>query len=676
MANYRIGVDIGGTFTDLVLMDTGNGSLRVLKVPSTPADPAEAVRVGVAEITGRAGVAMADVDLFVHGTTLAVNTLIQRSGADVGVLVTRGFEDVLELGRLRLPEPQNFFTDRVRPLVPRHRVRGIGERVNARGEMLTPVDLSEVERAGHELAAVGCQAIAVCFLHSYRNDENERLAVARLQDCLPGMLIRCSSAVWPQRREYERALVTTIDAHIGPVMRRYFNRLEEDLRGEGFSGPILSTKSNGGVMTARSAAERPAETLFSGPAAGVVGALWVATAAGYPDVVTLDIGGTSADVSILTGGVPGYSTEAKSGDFPVILPSMDLQTIGAGGGSIAWVDDRGVLKVGPRSAGADPGPVSYGRGGTNPTVTDAYVTLGILGAGGLVGGEVGLDPALGHAALAKLGDRLGLSAEDAAWSVLEVATANMYSRFVPLMASRGVNADTYALLAYGGAGPTHVFLLAREVGISRVVVPMLPGALCALGCLVADLRADFVRSFDVELGRASAETLREAFGALDEQARAWLQGEAIPVQGVQILHSAEMRYKGQSFEINVPLPDLDGIRSEFQRAYEAIYGYADPEAPVEMVDLRAQVVGMTPKPPSGVAAKLVEAPAAGRGSRRVYHAGSWVDAQLHARAELRPGHTFAGPAIVEQYDTTVFVPPGFRCCVDAMGNIVGEKVEA
>lgn len=675
MARYRIGVDIGGTFTDLVLMDTEDGGLRVLKVPSTPGDPAAAVRGGVAEIVRRAGVAMGDIDLFVHGTTLAVNTLIQRSGADVGVLVTQGFEDLLELGRLRLPEPQNFFTDRVRPLVPRTRVRGIAERANARGEVLVPVDLEQVERAGRELAAMGCQAIAVCFLHAYRTEENEHLAVERLRSCLPDVLVRCSSAVWPQRREYERALVTTIDAHIGPVMRRYFMRLEEDLRGEGLRGPILSTKSNGGVMTARSAAERPAETLLSGPAAGVVGAVWVASAAGYPDVVTLDIGGTSADVSIVTGGAPGYSTEARSGDFPVILPAMDLQTIGAGGGSVAWVDDRGVLKVGPRSAGADPGPVCYGRGGADPTVTDAYVTLGILGDGGLVGGEVALNPELGRRALAKLGAQLQLSAEDAAWSVLEVATANMYSRFVPLMASRGVDADTYSLLAYGGAGPTHVFLLAREVGIRRVVVPVLPGALCALGCLVADLRADFVRSFDAELSRTPPEALREALDALDGQARAWLQREAIPVRSVQILHSADMRYRGQSFEINVPLPDLGGIRAAFQRAYEAIYGYGDPEAAVEMVDLRAQVVGMTPKPPLRAAAGVVRAPAPDRGARRLYHGGGWTEARLYARADLLPGHTFAGPAIVEQYDTTAFVPPGFSCHVDAMGNIVGEKVE-
>jgi N-methylhydantoinase A len=673
----RLGCDIGGTFTDLVLLDEASGALRVLKVPSTPADPAAAVLQGAETVLARAGVPPEAVALFIHGTTLAVNTLLQRSGDPVGLLVTRGFRDILELRRLRLREAQNFFMDKPEALVPRHLVREVGERRLATGEPYRPLPAGEVEVAADELVRAGCRALAICFLHAYADGGHERDAAALVRARHPGVYVTTSHELWPQRREYERCLVTVINAHVGGRMRAYFEQLESRLRGLGrWRAPILSMRSNGGVMTARSAGELPVHTLFSGPASGVMGAAWVARQAGWARVITLDMGGTSADVSVVDGG-PSYSTEAMVGEFPVIMPSIDISSIGAGGGSIARVDAGGLLKVGPQSAGSDPGPACYGRGGVQPTVTDAYVTLGILHPARFLGGDLPLDPDRAHAALEALGRDLQMDRHRAAWAVLEVATANMYAQLTPLLAKHGVDPREYAFLPYGGAGPTHIFLLVREVGIPRVVVPPLPGALCALGCLVADLRADFVASVQRESTRLPPGELEALFEALEARAREWVAREGLPLGRREVRRSAEMRYKGQSFEINVPLPeapvtDLGPVLAAFHRAYEQVYGYVDRTAPVELVDLRLQVVGQVPRPAPPPPVAVVPRARRPADRRRVYLDGGFLDAGVYQRAELSPGDIVAGPAVVEQYDTTTLVPGGFRVSVDAWGNLIGE----
>jgi N-methylhydantoinase A len=408
--------------------------------------------------------------------------------------------------------------------------------------------------------------------------------------------------------------------------------------------------------------------------------VWVAAQAGWPRVITLDMGGTSADVSVVDDG-PAYSTDAMVGEFPVIMPSIDISSIGAGGGSIARVDSAGLLKVGPTSAGSDPGPASYGRGGTQPTVTDAYVTLGILHPDRFLGGDLPLDPDRAHAALETLGGRLGIDRHEAAWAVLEVATANMYAQLTPLLAKHGVDPREYAILPYGGAGPTHAFLLVREVGIPRVVVPALPGALCALGCLVADLRADFVSTVQRESAGLVAHELEKGFEDLTARALDWIRREGLPLREQRFLRSAEMRYTGQSFEVNVPLPggpitDLGPVVAAFHQTYEQTYGYVDRAAPIELVDLRLQLVGAVPRPAPPPPAAVVPRELAAPARRRVYFDGGFVDAGVFPRAELSPGSAFSGPAIVEQYDTTTFLPPGFRMRVDAWGNLIGEAVRA
>jgi N-methylhydantoinase A len=674
---FRLGVDIGGTFTDLVLLAERGDRLEVLKVPSTPADPAAAVLAGTRALLVRAGVAADAITLFIHGTTLAVNTLLQRSGDPVGLIVTRGFRDLLELRRLRLREAQNYFTEKPEALVPRHLVREVGERLLATGEPYRPLVPAEVETAAAELVRAGCRALAVCFLHSYANGSHESAAARLIRARHPEIYVSTSHELWPQRREYERGLVTVVNAHVGGRMREYFGRLEAGLRGFGpWRAPILSMRSNGGVMTARSAGELPVHTLFSGPAAGVIGAAWSARQAGWPHVITLDMGGTSADVSVVDGG-PSYSTEAMVGEFPVIMPSIDISSIGAGGGSIARVDPGGLLKVGPQSAGSDPGPACYGQGGVAPTVTDAYVTLGVLDPDRFLGGDLRLDPDRAHATLTTLGLQLQMDRWQAAWAVLEVATANMYAQLTPLLAKHGVDPREYAFLPYGGAGPTHVFLLGREVGIPRVVVPALPGALCALGCLFADLRADFVSTANGESMRLVPAELEASFLGLETRAAEWVSREGLPVAGQAFVRSAEMRYQGQSFEINVPLAggpitELAPVLAAFHAAYEQVYGYVDRKAPVEVVDLRLQVVAAVPRPASLPAVAAAPRPIVPPAHRRIYLDGGFLDAGVYQRRDLRPGDAFAGPAVVEQYDTTVLVPAGFRLRVDGWGNLIGE----
>jgi N-methylhydantoinase A len=480
----------------------------------------------------------------------------------------------------------------------------------------------------------------------------------------------------------ERALVAVMNAYVGRRMSGYFDDLERGLRGLGLAAPVLSTKSNGGVMTASEAGQRPVETLLSGPAAGVIGASFVARAAGHERVITFDMGGTSADVAVVDGE-PRFSTENHVGDFPVIMPAIDVTSIGAGGGSIAWLDRDGVLKVGPQSAGARPGPACYGAGGTEPTVTDAYVALGVIDPARFLGGSVPLDPRLAEAALERLGRSLGRSVADTAESVLRVATSQMYAALVPLMARKAVDLDQFALLPFGGAGPTHGFLLAREVGIRRVLVPPSPGVLCAIGSLVADVRRDFVRTVHHPLRRGGeglvVRAIRDAFHALAEEGRAWLAAQALEFDGTSTIWSADIRYLGQSFELTPTVtPDVlvdetgDALRGLFHVAYRDVYGYADEAADLEVLNVRLTAIGVTRKPAvaasSSNGARAETAPR----ERRVFLDGAPVTVKVVDRAALAPGAPIAGPAIIEQYDPTVLVPAGFTVQADRHGNLIGE----
>ncbi len=671
---YRLGIDIGGTFTDLFVVDEVSGATLSFKTPSVPSDPAQAVRNGVRILEEEHGIPAAQIGYFVHGTTLGLNTLLQRNGDRAGLLVTKGFRDVLEIGRLRLPDPTNYYVERIKPLIARHDVREIDERLGVDGRVITPLDLDAAEAAARDLLEAGAKTLAIVFLHSYRNSVHEAALAAHLRRVFPGTYVCASHEVWPQQREYERGLVTAINAHIGDRMKHYYARLHDDMAEAGLTARLMTTKSNGGIMAAASAAEAPVETLLSGPASGAMGALMVGRSGGYDKLIGFDMGGTSVDVAIIDGDVL-YSTESRIGDFPLIMPAVDISSIGAGGGSIAWLDVSGILKVGPHSAGAMPGPAAYGHGGEQPTVTDAYVRIGLYAPDRVLGGGLRLDRAKAEAALQTIAAPMGLSTAEVAQGILDVTTANMFAQFMPLMARKGLDPRDFKLLAYGGAGAQHAFLLAREVGVDAVLVPASPGTLSAQGSLGADLRQDFIRTLPAHAGAAA---LTEAWDALMAEGDAWLDGQPERITGIARQRSADMRYHGQSFDLTVPLPEgetvsIDTLLTAFHTAYERIYGFSDPEALVEITDARVTVLGLIPR--VDAVPKIAEATPGERPQPRLtaplIEDGAEVDAAFYDRATLKAGHVIDGPAVIEAPDTTIYLPGDFTAEVDAFGNLVG-----
>jgi len=675
---YRVGVDIGGTFTDLLVMDRESGAIYPLKTPSTP-KPERAIVAGLEECRTRFGLEPADIEYFSHGTTLAVNTLLEHDGARGGLLTTAGFRDILELRRLRLDQPNNLFAHRPHVLIPRRLVREVRERMRHDGRVALPVARDDVEAQAGALVDQGVETITVAFLHAHRNDLHERLAKQWIEARFPALYVCTSAEIWPQQREFERTLAAVMNAYVGARMKSYFNTLRRELDGMGVPCRIFSTKSNGGVMSVEAAARRPVETLLSGPAAGVIGAAYVGRLMGERHLVTLDMGGTSVDVSVIDGEL-SYSTENTIGDYPVIMPAVDVSAIGAGGGSIAWTDAEGVLKVGPRSAGAVPGPACYGRGGRNATVTDAYLQVGIIRPERFLGGEMPLEPRRSEAALARLGEPLNLDATAAGDAVLQVASANIYAALVPQLARRGAEGADFALLAYGAAGPTHAFMLARELEFRRVIVPPAPGTLCALGCIAADFRADFVASAWRDCDGLDDHELRSVFERLDREALDWLADQEVELDETYLLRSADLCYSGQSYELGVPLPvrDTTELRTArlvawFNDAYHRAYGFADREAPVRLIEARVQVVGVTQKPQVRALGRPAGAADPGTARRRVVDRGREIDAMVRERSRLRPGDRGEGPMVVEQYDTTVYVPEGFSVEIDPHLNLIGTR---
>jgi N-methylhydantoinase A len=674
---YRLGIDIGGTFTDFSLLDDATGELVGLKSPSIPADPARGVLDGLQVLLAERGIEPGDIAYLAHGSTIAVNTVIQRNGARLGLLVTRGFGDVLELQRLRLPYPVTFTASRPAPLIPRHRVAEVTERILATGAVDTPLDADGLRAEARRLVeSEGCEGLVIAFLNAYRSPRHEALAKALLADCHPTVPVTASHEVWPQIREYERTLVAILSAYVRPRVAGYLERLEAGLREAGVRAPLHITKSNGGVTTARDARRATAETLLSGPASGVIGAAYTCRLAGYEDLLTLDMGGTSADIALVRSGQPGASTEEVVGDFPIVMPAVGVSSIGAGGGSVAWLDAAGVLKVGPRSAGADPGPACYGRGGREATLSDAFLVCGFLDADHFAGGRLKLDPAAAARALTPLGTALGLDVERTAEAIVEVAVANMYAAASGVLARHGADPRDLSLVAFGGAGPIAACFLARELHLARVIVPPAPGTLCALGALTADVRRDDVRTIHRRLGAASTEALVAAARDLAGRAQRWLAEDAPPVLSHALAVSADLRYVGQAFQIEVPLdpawlaePGLGRLREAFHERHQHLYAHADRTADVELIDLRATVVGLTPKP-------ALRRPDRGSGTARpggrrsIRYRGAGHPAGIHRRQDLLAGQEVPGPAVVLQDDTTTFVPPGFRADVDDWGNLV------
>ena len=669
MGRYRIGIDIGGTFTDFMILDQERGSLEGFKVPTVRDAPERGVLEGLEQLAAARGITPRDIDLLIHGTTVGVNALLQRTGADLALVVTEGFRDLLNLQRVRLPNVFSFHSRRPEPLIPRQHVFELRERMRVDGTVERPLFSDDVDAVGAAVRSAGLDQVVICLLHAYRNPRHEREAAERLRTRW-GLTVTCSHEVWPEFREYERATAAVIDAYVKDVTATYLERLREGLAEFGVASPPLITRSNGGIMSLQDAVRRPILTLLSGPASGVVGVAYVASRAGYRRAITFDMGGTSADLGLVVDGQPLQQYHAEIGDFPVVIPCIDIASIGAGGGSIARLDASGLLKVGTDSAGSNPGPACYGRGGTEPTVTDAMVVTGLI-PDRLAGGRVTLDVDRARRALMTLSRDPGVDPRHVADGVIDVTLATMYRGFNNVLYRRGIDPSDFVLVPYGGAGPVLGCLLAEALHIRRVLVPRFPGMLCALGALTTDLVNDYV----VTVGRPLRELpgdWHRVFESLAAEARDWVRRQGIPVEGVSLLYSADMNYDGQSFSITVPLDDPkalspDALRRRFHDTHQQIYRHSDPSAEVELVNLRLTVVGHLARPPlAPVAAGGAPRPSA----RAVFRQGREFRCAVYQREDLGAGAALAGPAIVEQADSATFVPEGWSGRVDTFGNLI------
>lgn len=673
------GVDIGGTFTDFLVLDDRAGRIELFKEPSTPADPAVAFLAGLDRMA-ELDLSPATLDQCIHGTTVATNTVIQRNGAKTGLITTSGFRDVLEIGRSNRPSDKIYGLrwERPKPLVERYLRLGVRERTDRHGAIVEPLDEAQLLDALAFLAGHDVEAVAICFLFSYLNPTNERRALELGREHFPGMAFSISSAILPQWREYERTNTTAADAFVKPVMDRYLGHLEQGLRDRGNRRGLLIMKSNGGVMQARTAREYPIETFLSGPAAAVVAAKHVGAQVGIEHLIEMDMGGTSFDIALVEDGAYRYTTDAEiAPTLPIKVAMIDIRTIGAGGGSIAWIDDGGALKVGPRSAGADPGPACYGRGGEAATVTDANVVLGRIDPTHFLGGRFPLRPDLAAVAIGRLANHFGMTPEALAQGILDITVANMTQEVRAAAATRGADVRDYTLFAGGGAGPLHAPQIARELGVRRVLVPRFPGLLSAIGLLLSDLRFDSVRTFPCLLETTGTEEVERMLTEMVAEAVARVHGEGFETNPT-IIASLDMRYERQNWDMSV-IVDLDhlsvaDVTGRFDREHERLYGFALPGERHELINLRCTAVGAI-KDTAALLDKLVpvfpDRPGAPKGSRPVYDEvrQETVKAPVYERETLTQGQEIAGIAIIDEPDSTLYVPSDARAQVDEFGNV-------
>ena len=682
----RIGVDVGGTFTDLVLVDDKRKFIHTGKLLTTPGDPSQAIIEGIKRLVSETETMLSAVDAVVHGTTLVTNTVIERKGAKVGLITTRGFRDSLEMGRETRYDLYDLFLQKPEPLVPRYLREEVTERLLADGSVLHPLDLEDVKRAGQRLLAQGCEAFAICFLHSYRNDAHEQQAREVLRRIVGERPICTSAEVAPEIREYERCNTACANAYVQPQMQSYLERLEKQLRGRGLKGALHVMLSGGGLTTIRAASEFPIRLIESGPAAGAMAATFYSTLAALGDLISFDMGGTTAKMCLIEDGKPEHAHEfeaarvrrfKKGSGLPLKVPVVDLIEIGAGGGSIARIDQMGLMKVGPDSASSDPGPVCYRRGGTDPTVTDADLLLGYLSPDYFLGGEMALDIELVRAAVReKIAQPLGMEVEAAAAGIHSIVNENMASATRMYIAEKGKDPRRYSMIAFGGAGPVHAYGLARLLKLKRLICPLGAGVMSALGFLVAPFAIDYVRSYISRVDQINWEHLNGLFEEMERDARGLLSEAG--ARECTIVRQADMRYVGQGFEIKVTLPagklgapSLPEMQEAFYLAYENLFGRRLEDVPIEAMSWRLAAAGETPTIGlhfDGVRkgdAKIV------KGSRKAHFPGhGYLECKVYDRYALKPGTEFDGPAIVEERESTVIVGPDGKVTVDAYLNLV------
>ncbi len=654
----RLAIDVGGTFTDVAILDEAEGTVRFDKVSTTPRDPA----VGVVDAFHKGGVALSDVAYFVHGTTLGLNALLTRGGARVALVTTRGFRDVYELGRTDREAMYDLRYRKPPGLVPRDLVFEVPERLDFQGRVVTPFDRAEATRVADAISAAGVAAVAVCFLHAYADPVHELLMEEVLAERCPGLEISLSHRLVREYREYERTSTTVIDAYIKPIVRRYLEHLRSALAGGGFSGRFLVTRSGGGAMTVETAVDRPAHLVLSGPASGVIGAAAFAALVGEPNLITIDMGGTSLDASLIVGGVPTTVSEARFEGQAISVPSLNIKTIGAGGGSIAWLDEAGSLQVGPRSAAAVPGPASYGRGGIEATVTDAALLVGYLGEEMALGGELTLVRRHAKVAIARLGVTLGMDPLAVADGIMRIVTAKITGAVREITVEQGHAPADFTLLAYGGGGGLVACAVARDLGIPRVIVPPGPGAFSAFGMLLTDVVHDFGQTRVSELSSTGPDELSVIFEQLEERAREALDHDGFASGDSELRRSADLRFAGQEHTVETPVPPgpltadvIGSIAEAFSAMHQERYGHRMDD-PVELVTARLKAVGRVPRPelPRVGVGDLARAR---RGSRDVHRGGTRpaVPFAVYRREDFGRGCLIEGPAIIEEHTATTIV---------------------
>ena len=675
----RLAADIGGTFTDIAAFDPATGALSLGKAPSTPSHLVDGVAAGV----DRAGVAYSGSALFLHGSTIAINTMLERTGARAALVITKGFRDIYEIGRVNRPDSYNLFFKKHRPLIERAMCFELNERMLAEGEPLTPLDEDEVRGLADKLAGLDVEAVAILLLHSYRNPDHEKRTKAILESCLPGAFVTASYELSQEYREFERCSTVAANAYIGPGVRRYLDEIGVHLHAQAFPGAFLVVQSTGGLYDVAQARHDCVHMLESGPAAGVIAGRALARAVGIENAITFDMGGTTAKSGVIYGGEALTTGSATIGGYeqglPVQIAMMDIFEVGTGGGSIARADARGALRVGPESAGASPGPACYGSGGIAPTVTDANLVLGRIAPDRFLGGAMTLDAEAAFAAMKSgVADPLGMDVVEAAAGVLQIAATAMSFAVKGVSTERGLDAGAFTLVACGGAGPLHASAVAREIGMREIVVPLAPGHFSAIGMLHADLRYDYVRTWFARLAEAPLEEIEGLYAEMESQGREAVAATGAQIEAVVVGRAADMRYVGQEHAVTVDLPaqlfaagDRDTIKRRFDEVHAVRYGTSAPDEPAELVSLRTTVSGLLPKPPMVQSLDRGSADPAPPETRRIYFSetGDFVATPVYRRADLGAGAAIEGPAVIEEEASTTLLLPGDRLGVDAYGNL-------
>lgn len=681
---FKIGIDVGGTFTDLVAFDEKAGEIFFLKVPSTPFDPSKGVIDALKDLMKKRE---PEVSLFVHASTIGTNLFLGQLGLKIpkgAVITTEGFKDILEIGRQKRPELYNPFFERPRPLIERHLRFGIKERINFKGEVLKPIDEQEIKSVAQKIKQEKVETIAIVFLHAYINPEHEKKAKEILKQQLPGIVIMASSEIDPEYREYERMSTTVINSLLVPVVSTYLRKIKNRLKELKVKAPLYIMQSNGGLATFEVASQIPVATIESGPATGVIASAYWSKMLGIENILSFDMGGTTAKAGVVVKGIPQMINEyevggnvhsgriLKGSGYPIRYPFIDLAEVSGGGGTIAWIDHGNALRVGPLSAGADPGPACYGKGGENPTVTDANLILGRLNPVGISGGKIKVFSELAEKSIRKkIAEPLGISIVQAAYGIIEIVNTHMIRALRLVSVERGYDPRDFVILAFGGAGPMHAAFLAEGLGVKNIVIPPNPGVFSALGLMLADFRHDFVRNIMKPASEINTELLEKIFGEIEKKAKKILQKEGFSPNHIVMERNLELRYLGQSYELIVPFhKNFKVILQLFHQKYQKMYSYSMPDEPVEVVNIHLIAYGLIRKP------KFRKIPFTSSSSdalidkKMVFFKGNaWIETPIYSRDALLPGHKINGPAIIEQSDATTVIPPGWNAVVDEFLNL-------